>query len=198
MALKNFKEDGFDAILYESRSWVGGLWKYSNDDSLSTAENTVFNSSKYRTAISDFPVPDDMHDFPPAAQLLEYFESYCDHFDLWPHIQLSSPVENVKRHNEQWALQLGTADDSTTTTELFDKVAFSCGPFVKPRRPDFDGINKFGGTTLHSVKFHNPSQFKGQNVLVVGLHASAQDVVAQLSKHASHTYLSHRSGILLV
>ena len=198
MALKNFKDDGFDVTLYESRSWVGGLWKYSNDESLSTAENTIFNSSKYRSAISDFPVPDDMDDFPTAQQLHQYLESYCGHFNLWPHIKLNHPVKTVKRLNERWELDIGGVDGSATRNEYFDKVAFSCGPFVKPRKPDFDGINQFKGKTVHAINFHNASDFKGQRILVVGIHASAQDIVAQLSKHASKTYLSHRSGLVMV
>lgn len=69
MALKNLKEDGFDVTLFESRDWVGGLWMPSNDASISVTENTRFNSSKYRSSISDFPVSDDMDDYPTALQL---------------------------------------------------------------------------------------------------------------------------------
>ena len=194
--LKNLKDDGFDVTLYESRSWVGGLWKYSNDNSISTAENTVFNTSKYRTAISDFPVPESMADFPPAEQLHEYLESYCDHFDLWPHIKLNSPVKTIRRQDDEWMLDISR--DSIIHSEAFDKVALSCGSFLIPRRPDFKDIENFEGPTLHAMNYHNPLQFKGKRVLVVGLHASAQDVVSSLSKYASHVYLSHRSGIVLV
>jgi dimethylaniline monooxygenase (N-oxide forming) len=118
MALKNFKEDGFDVTLYESRSWIGGLWKYSDDDALSTAENTIFNSSKYRTAMSDFPIPDEMADYPPAEELLNYLESYCIHFDLWPHIKTSSPVEKVWRQDNGWVLEIRGTEPRFDT---FDK-----------------------------------------------------------------------------
>lgn len=197
MALKNFREDGFDATLYEGRAWVGGLWKYSDDEWLSTAENTKFNSSKFRTAIPDFPFSKHVDDFPTASQLYEYLNAYCQHFDLWPHVKLSSRVTSVKRSGERWALEV-TPNDAPSYTAHYDKVAFACGSFTSPRQPTLDGIDQFKGRALHAVNFHNPSQFEGQNVLVVGAHASAQDVVAQLSEHASHVYLSHRSGVLLV
>lgn len=197
MALKNFLEDGFDATLYEGRAWVGGLWKYSDDEWLSTAENTKFNSSKFRTAIPDFPMPKHVDDFPTASQLYEYLNAYCQHFDLWPHVKLSSRVRSVKRSGDKWALEV-TPNDAPSYTAHYDKVAFSCGAFTSPRQPTLDGIGRFKGRALHAINFHNPSQFKGQNVLVVGAHASAQDVVAQLSEHASHAYLSHRSGVLFV
>ena len=66
------------------------------------------------------------------------------------------------------------------------------------RQPTFEGIKEFQGETVHAINFHNPSRFKGQRVLVVGAHASAQDVVAPLSQHASKSYLSHRSGVVMV
>lgn len=198
MALKGFKEDGFEATVFESRDWVGGLWKHSTDDSLSVGENTVFNSSKYRTAISDFPMPDDFDDFPTAKQLHRYFESYCDHFDLWPHIKLNSPVKIVKHNQHDWIVQVGTPDGSGSVVKHFDKVVFACGTFTIPRKPDFEGIEKFEGTAIHSLKFNNPAQYKGKNVLIVGFHASAQDTATALEKHAKKMYLSHKSGIVLV
>ena len=152
MAAKNLKEDGFAVTLFESRAWVGGLWKYSKDASLSVADNTIFNSSKYRSAISDFPVPDDMDDFPTAPQLHKYFESYCDHFDLWPHIRLSSPISRIKREGTRWMVE------SASGKELFDKVVISCGPFTKPREPTFEGIEHFQGKVLHAINFHDASQ----------------------------------------
>ena len=195
MALKNFREDGFDAILYESRSWIGGIWKYSDDDALSTAESTIFNSSKYRAAISDFPVPDSMADFPPASELHEYLESYCEHFSLRAHIELNSPVNKVERKDDRWILEIG---GTNSRPETFDKVALACGPFVKPRKPDFEAVDQFTGKQVHALNFHNPAQFKGQRVLVIGLHATAQDIVSGLSGHAAQVYGSHRSGVRML
>jgi cation diffusion facilitator CzcD-associated flavoprotein CzcO len=31
-ALKNFLEEGFDAAAFETRSYVGGLWKFSESE----------------------------------------------------------------------------------------------------------------------------------------------------------------------
>ncbi len=200
MALKTFIEDGFDVTLFETRNYVGGLWKASTDDSISVADNTVFNSSRYRTPATDFPVPDDMvmDDFPTARQLFEYFQRYTKHFELWPHIRLNSRVRTARRSENQWELDFSSTTGSEVRTKRFDKVVFSCGSFIRPRQPKFDGIEKFQGCAIHSIKFHDPAQFKGMNVLVVGLHASAQDTVVGLEGAAKKVYLSHRSGIRLV
>ncbi|KXT09510.1 hypothetical protein AC579_7186 [Pseudocercospora musae] len=149
MALKNLQEDGFDAAIYESRDWVGGLWKYSTDDALSTAENTIFNTSKYRAAVTDFPMPDD-NDFPTAPQLYTYWNDYCNHFQLWLHIKLDI-----------------VSKDDQTQTQYFHKVAVSTGPFAKPKQPKLDGTEKFSGTAIHGIKFHEPEKYTGKNVVII-------------------------------
>ncbi|EME78310.1 uncharacterized protein MYCFIDRAFT_199544 [Pseudocercospora fijiensis CIRAD86] len=197
MALKNFREDGFDATLYESRDWVGGLWKYSTDDALSTGENTIFNTSKYRAAATDFPMPDDMDDFPTAPQLYRYWNDYCDHFHLWPHIKLGAKVLAVRREQDLWALDMADKDGKSQTRH-FDKVAVATGPFAKPKQPKLEGIEKFSGTVIHGTKFHEPAKYAGRNVVIVGLHASASDVACSLAGKASKVFISHRSGVVFV
>jgi dimethylaniline monooxygenase (N-oxide forming) len=151
MALKNLKEDGFDVTSYEARPYVGGLWKYSEDSALSVAESTIFNSSRYRSAISDFPFPADTDDFPTWQQMHRYLESYCDHFDLRRHINLGSPVTDLSREGDQWVLEV-SPHGSPSRREYFDKVIVAIGSFVIPKSPRFAGIEKFEGPTLHAIK----------------------------------------------
>jgi dimethylaniline monooxygenase (N-oxide forming) len=201
MALKNLKEDGFEVTGYDARPYVGGLWKYSTDASLSAAEGTVFNSSIYRSAISDFPFPEDTDDFPTSGQMHRYLESYCDHFGLRKHIHLNTRVNGIKRDGQEWALQVEEQSESgtsTTRSDRFDKVLVATGSFTKPKYPTIEGIDLFDGPKVHSINFHNESQYDGKNVLLVGLHATAQDVTATLHGHASKVYIAHRNGLVMV
>ncbi|EXJ58179.1 hypothetical protein A1O7_05604 [Cladophialophora yegresii CBS 114405] len=196
MALKNFKEDGFEVRGFERRHWVGGLWKQSFDTSLSTTANTVFNSSRFRSAISDFPFPDEVDDFPTAKQMWKYFEDYCDAFDLRPRIHFGADVQTFSRKHGKWAVEY--VEDGTTHTEYFDKLAVSPGSFVIPRCPKLRGIETFQGTVLHSIDFPDPATFRGQNVLLVGFHATAQDLVVELAPHAEKVYIAHKNGLVLM
>ena len=198
MALKTLREDGFeDVVCYEARSYVGGLWKYSEDSALSVAESTIFNSSRYRSAISDFPFPADTDDFPTWQQMHQYLESYCDHFNLRQHIHLDCPVTSLSREDNRWVLEI-SPPGLPRRREYFEKVVVAIGSFVKPKIPQLDDLDRFGGSVLHAINFHQPTQYKGKNVLLVGLHATAQDVAVALSGHASKIYVSHRNGVILV
>lgn len=68
LATKNMKEQGFDVTTFERRAYVGGLWKHSDEDIITVNPNTVFNSSRFRCAFTDFPFPDYVDDFPTCQQ----------------------------------------------------------------------------------------------------------------------------------
>lgn len=197
MAMKTLKEDGFDVTGYEARPYVGGLWKYSDDPYISVQEGTIFNSSRYRSAISDFPFKDDVDDYPTWRQMCDYLQDYCDHFGLRELINLNCQVTSLMRKGNQWMLEV-TQKGTPPRYDNFDKVCVAIGSFVKPKQPIFEDIEKFGGRQLHTINFHHPEKFDGQNVLIIGLHASAQDVACALQGHAKQVYLSHRNGVLLV
>jgi dimethylaniline monooxygenase (N-oxide forming) len=197
ITMKILREDGFEVTAFESRPYVGGLWKYSQDSSISVTESTIFNSSRYRSQISDFPYPPGTDDYPTWQQMHNYLESYCDTFDLRRHINLSSPVTRLSRDGKQWALEI-SPPDSAPRIEYFDKVIVAIGTFTKPKQPSLPGIEVFEGPVLHAINFHHPSQYQGKNVLLVGLHSTAQDVAVPLSKYTNKLYISHRNGVLLV
>ena len=196
MALKNLKEDGFDVRGFERRKWVGGLWKQSFDSNLSTTANTVFNSSRFRSAISDYPFPEDVDDFPTAKQIWRHMEDYCDHFELRPRIRFGAEVKTFSRVHDKWALEYVL--DGKTHTGYFDKLMIAPGSFVVPRSPKLKDIDKYEGKVLHSINFPDPSTFKGQNVLLIGFHATAQDLIVELGPHARKAYVAHKNGLMMV
>lgn len=197
-ATKVLTEDGFTVTTYESRDYVGGLWKDSDDSTISVHPTTIFNTSKFCAPLSDFPFDDTDDDYPTAAQLHAWLERYARHFDLLPKIKVGTKVLSIKRVDDEWELVALKKSTGETTTERFDKVCIATGTFFTPRWPILPGLDQFEGKVLHSIDYHRSEDFKDQNVLLVGMHATAQDVTNSLSENAKHVYLSHRSGLLLL
>lgn len=196
-SIKNLTEEGFDCTGFESRSYLGGVWKYNTDEHISVQESTSFNSSRYRSAFTDFPFDDDVDDFPTWQQFSKYINDYADHFDVRRKIQLNSFIESVTREDGRWAVSV-KQKDGFLCKEKFDKVVVANGYFTSPRIPKIEGIEEFSGPALHAINFHYPEQYDGKNILLVGLHATTQDVVKMLAGHAKQVYISHRNGILMV
>lgn len=200
IAVKQFTEVGFDVAGFEARPYLGGLWKDNEDDTISVHATTIFNTSKFRAAVSDFPFPESTDVYPTAVQFWQYLNDYADHFDIRRKVRLGHRVRHIIRREKEsdWEIRVKDAESGNETTHYFDRICVATGSFYEPRWPRLTGIQKFEGKVLHSIDFHGSKPFRDQNVLLIGFHATAQDVTNALSESARKVYLSHRHGLLML
>ncbi|KAF3612329.1 hypothetical protein FXO37_36832, partial [Capsicum annuum] len=86
LACKYCLSKGFDPIVFESESSIGGVWT-------KTIGSTTLQTPKPLYQFSDYPWPDTVTElFPDQQTVLEYIESYANHFDLVRHIQFNNKV----------------------------------------------------------------------------------------------------------
>jgi dimethylaniline monooxygenase (N-oxide forming) len=168
-------EEGLSVIVLEKRSDIGGVWKYSDDpDVLTVMKGTQCTSSSTSTEISDFPMPDEMGEFPRHAQIYKYLSDYCDAFCLRPHIQLSCGVVKADKIEDKWEV-LG--EDGNTY--ISSKLVVCAGVHQKPNRELEDTLfSGYNGEIMHSgiLKSFVPAH-KGKRVMVVGGGETAADIV---------------------
>lgn len=192
---KRLKDEGVPYDCFELSDDVGGNWYYKNPNGLSACyESLHIDTSKWRLAFEDFPVPADWPDFPHHAQLLEYFRAYVDHFDLRRTITFNTAVEQARRTAEGlWEVKLSTGE-----TRLYD-VLFVCnGHHWSPRIPAYEG--EFNGAAFHSHAYRDPFDpvdMRGKNIVVVGMGNSAMDIASELSQRpiAKNLWVSARRGV---
>ncbi|KAF9880506.1 dimethylaniline monooxygenase 2 [Colletotrichum karsti] len=197
--LKTLREDGFNATLFERRSRVGGLWSYTDDKSMTTAlPTTTAIISKYTCGFTDFPMPDKYPPFLTQAMFEEYMESYAENFGLYDHMVFDANVGRVTRNGEGTKWQVEMVKSGKPEVHQFDKVVFCHGYQTKKKMPVYEGQETFEGTIIHSQQFRNPSEFKGQKVVLVGLSATLSDILPLLVKQSQEVYLSHRNGAWIV
>ena len=80
---------------FEAGPLIGGLWKIENPNGLSGAYTTLeMNTSGPRMSFSDFPIGTD--DYPPHADVGDYFDRYVDHFGFRGKITFNTRVEHVQ------------------------------------------------------------------------------------------------------
>jgi dimethylaniline monooxygenase (N-oxide forming) len=199
-ALKNLREEGFDAIGFEKSPYVGGLWRWTADqETLSVTKRTRANLSKQRFTYSDFPWPKEPETYPSNKQVADYLDQYAEHFKLLPHCRLSHTLESLDRSKDGQGWEVTYRDKSGNLgMGQFQRVVVTTGVQGTPLRPKFDQQDRFKGRIIHGRAFKEAKPFSDQRVVVVGLSNTGGDVAVELSEVASAVYLSHRSGVHLV
>ncbi len=184
---------GMDPVVFEKSDRLGGNWVYSAEGTHSSIyETTHIISSKRFSQYRDFPMPGDYPDYPSHQQLLRYFESYAERFDLGRLIRFRTEVRQVTpRPDGGWRLTLGDGAD-----ESFDVVLVANGHHWDPRWPNYPGT--FDGQYLHSHAFKRAEPFRGRRVLVIGGGNSACDIAVETSRVAEQVGISWRRGYYVV
>lgn len=201
-AIKTCLEEGFDVTCYEQSNFIGGLWKYRDQDEdglASVARTTIINSSKEMSAYSDFPPPPEFANYMHNTAMHAYFELYADHFKLKPHVQFRHKVIQVTKADDfektgRWKVTALDLDTNNEVMSTFDGVMVCTGHHVKPLIPKFKGQEKFKGKIVHTHSYKKPQPFENERVVVVGIGNSGGDAAVELSMFAKKVYLAIRRG----
>jgi hypothetical protein len=127
-------------------------------------------------------------DFPGHSDMAAYLDAYANAFGLREFIRFRASAERLEPDpSGGWWLTL--ADGSV---QKYRSVVVAIGLFWCLKVPDYPGV--FGATTIHSHQYRTPEPFAGRRVLVVGAGQSAAEIAVEISRVASRTFMSVRSG----
>jgi len=197
---KTFLEAGYDITVFEKKSGLGGVWEKSRTYPELTSQNT---SDTY--CFSDYPMPKSYPEWPSAAQIRDYLESYAQHFGVIEKIRFETEVINVSRKSETqstWIVTIKTkyphGIETKEESHEFDFVVVCNGTFSSPKLPSLAGQEEFtksGGLVLHSTEFNNTSMIEGKQVVVVGVGKSACDIATVAAKNSQKCTLLFRKSM---
>jgi dimethylaniline monooxygenase (N-oxide forming) len=189
---KALKQKGIGFVCYEKGSQLGGMWRYENDNGVSSAYRSLhIDTSVGNLAYSDFPFPPGSPDFLSHWEVLSYLEAYADRFGLREEVSFRSEVTRVSAAGGGWDVTLQDGG-----TRRFGTVVVANGHLWKPRMPDFQG--RFDGSIIHSHHYRTPEAYRDQSVLVVGIGNSAVDIAVDIARQARGTHLSTRRSAWIV
>ena len=193
---KRLKDFGIAYDQFEASDNIGGNWYFKNPNGMSACYQSLhIDTSKYRLAFDDYPVPDDWPDFPHHSQLFDYFNDYVDHFGLRDAIQFNTRVEEARRDdNEIWHVTLSTGE-----TRQYSALVVANGHHWDAKVPTEYG-DHFDGLQMHSHSYNSPFEphdLRGKNIIVVGVGNSAMDIASEVSQRpiANKCFVSARRGV---
>ncbi|KAI0567360.1 flavin containing monooxygenase FMO-1 [Gracilaria domingensis] len=191
-AVRAFRDAGFRVQAFEATSDVGGTWAYSP---LSSESSAVYKSLRCNIPSSimcytNEPFPKGVSSFPQHTQVLQYLKDFARKYDLYRSISFNTRVTSVMKHGKWWKIQCEPAN-----TLYADAVIVCNGHYRVPNVWSAPGLTDYiqgGGNISHSKVYKEPQSLKDKRVLVIGSGPSGLDIGLEISRYASHVYLSHR------
>jgi cation diffusion facilitator CzcD-associated flavoprotein CzcO len=195
--VKRLKDNGIAYDCFEASDNVGGNWYYKNPNGMSACYQSLhIDTSKWRFALEDFPVPANWPDYPHHSEVFSYLNDYIDHFDVRKTITFNTKVIGAHRESDgRW-----TVSTSDGQTRVYDVLIVANGHHWDPRWPDPAYPGKFAGEQIHAHSYNtpfDPIDMLGKRVLIVGAGNSAMDIASELSQRyvAKYLHVSMRHGV---
>lgn len=220
VACRELLREGFQVVVYEQNSDVGGIWNYHDGigEDLDCSHGVAYNSLRTNLprevmGFMDYPFlakeGRDPRRFPTHREVFLYLKDFATEFNLVHFIIFNTRVEYVGVLEEdldtdedpfnqriRWVVRARSscASNSQLQEELFDAVVVCNGHYRKPIFADIPGIEKWPGKQIHSLNYRVPELFYDQVVIIIGSSASALDILVELTKVAKEVHLSVRSA----
>ena len=180
---------GMSAVAFEAGGDVGGTWYWNRYP----GARCDVESLQYSYAFSDELQQEWSWSERYAAQpeILSYARHVADRLDLRRHIRLATRVISVAFDEaaDRWMIRTDRGD---AVSARFCVMATGC--LSTARVPDFPGLETFHGRTYHTGAWpHEPVDFSGQTVGVIGTGSSAIQAIPLLAREASRLIVFQRT-----
>jgi hypothetical protein len=188
-AAKWLAQAGIEVKVYEQTDRIGGPWNIDENMPGTVADSTFESSSVYYMHASDYPMQTEA--FPSHKKILDFINSYADHFEIRSKVSLNARVKTVEKEDEQWILRGVTGSDDKAFEDRFDAVVVASGLNEEPRSFD-KRYAGFSGEVMHGSRYkHVDCLGEHRRIIVVGLGESAADVAHECARLRSKTvYMS--------
>jgi cyclohexanone monooxygenase len=124
-------------------------------------------------------------------EILKYINHVADRFDLRRDVQFNTRVRSAvfDETSSQWAV---TTENCEVVDAQFCVLATGCLSAAKP--PEIKGRDLFQGDSYHTGLWpHEPVDFTGKTVGVIGTGSSGVQTIPELAKQAAHLFVFQRT-----
>ncbi|WP_290853485.1 NAD(P)/FAD-dependent oxidoreductase [Gordonia sp. (in: high G+C Gram-positive bacteria)] len=188
-SLYRLRKDGLSVRVFEAAEGVGGVWYWNRYPGARCDVESVDYS---------FSFDDDLQQewnwrekYATQPEILEYMEHVVERFDLARDITLNTRVTDIL-FDEDSLLWTVTTDTGEAVRARF--VVLGLGPLSNSNIPNIPGIGDFAGPLLHTGQWpHEPVDFTGQRVGVIGTGSSGIQSIPEIAKQARQLTVFQRS-----
>lgn len=142
------------------------------------------------------PFPKKQRSFVLHDEVLAFFRSYANEYNLNDVIKFQNQVVNVRPLDEgRWEILSRNLPKNTYETHQYDAIFLCNGHYSSPSIPQYDGLDGFNGRIMHSRSYRRPEQYAGKTLLIVGSGPSGRDIMYEIAPQAKSVLLSHHTEL---
>ncbi len=181
---------GLSARVYEQGGDVGGTWYWNRYP----GARCDVESMQYSYSFSD-ELQQEWNwteRYAPQPEILKYANHVADRFNLRSDIQLNTRVDRAVFDENSNTWSVTTSNGKTLTAK---HVVLATGCLSNAKMPEIKGLADFKGKVYHTGHWpHDPVDFTGQRVGVIGTGSSAIQSVPAIAEQASHLTVFQRTA----
>src|SRR5882672_5681196 len=192
--LHRARQCGLKSLVIEAAPSVGGTWYHNRYPNARVDIQSLEYSFSF-----DEGLQQDWHwteRYVSQPELLRYANHVADRFGLRDGILLDTRLVGAV-FDEASACWRATGDRGEAWSARF--IVMATGPLSTPNTPAFPGLDRFQGPVLHTARWpHEPIDFSGRSVAVIGTGSSGLQVIPSLARQARALTVFQRTAAYAV
>src|ERR1700704_2875691 len=187
--LYRLRELGMTVRVLEAGTDVGGTWYWNRyPGARFDSESYSYGYSFSKELLGEW---DWSEHFAGQRETLRYLNLVADKFDLHRDIQFRSRVAAAIYDEQTRSWNVTLAEDSRFRTRF---LITAIGPLSTPTMPRIEGVDTFQGQSFHTARWpHEPVDFTGQRVAVIGTGATGVQTIQTIAKSVGHLTVFQRT-----
>ncbi len=180
---------GLSALVLEAGTGVGGTWYWNRyPGARFDSESWSYGYSFSREILDEW---DWTEHFSPQPDTLRYLDFVADKLDLRRDIRFGSRVRAAHWSEAERDWRVVTEDGAAFRGRF---LITAVGPLSAPTLPDIPGIGDFRGQSCHTARWpHEPVDFTGKRVAVIGTGATGVQTIQEVAKTAGRLTVFQRT-----
>jgi cation diffusion facilitator CzcD-associated flavoprotein CzcO len=130
--------------------------------------------------------------YAPGHELRAYSEHCVDKYGLRRKIRFGTKVLGAEFDDGAGVWHIRTDPGEDVTARFLVNAS---GVLITPKLPDIDGVDSFGGLTMHTARWDNDQDLTGKRVAIIGTGASAVQVIPEIAPIVKHLTVFQRTPI---
>ncbi|WP_067574252.1 flavin-containing monooxygenase [Nocardia acidivorans] len=175
-----------DFVIVDKWDRVGGTWHANTYPGVAVDIPSFIYSFSYEQR------GDWSRIFPPGSELRDYAESMVDKYGLRDKLRMNTTVVDAAfdDRNSLWRLRTDGGRELTAR-----HIVLAIGGLERPRMPDIEGLDDFGGTLVHTAMWDHDVCLTGKRVAVIGTGATALQLIPAIVEETAHLTVFQRTPI---